>query len=124
MTYEHWAFIADLYIPLLLLSIVVSLFKRTIGNGFKAQIKDIGILLASVLVVYVLMFLDIALNLWSKLGLDYSTHTALALALLCFFVFQGGKLSGAAVISIPVILQDEIFSKALAPYVQGEIALV
>ncbi len=38
--------------------------------------------LASVVVVYAIMYIDNRLGLWPLLGLDYSTHTAFAVAII------------------------------------------
>ena len=38
--------------------------------------------LASVVVVYAVMYTDNRLGLWPRLGLDYSTHTAFAVAII------------------------------------------
>ncbi len=40
------------------------------------------------LIVYGLMFLDNRLHIWSRFSLDYSTHTAVALALVAFLAIN------------------------------------
>jgi hypothetical protein len=43
-------------------------------------------------VAYGFMFLDRRLNIWPAFGLDYSTHTAIALGLVIFLSFNMRKL--------------------------------
>ena len=84
MSYETLDTIADSYIPLLLLLYL----GQVIALGLKQQLwlKPIASLMLMVMAVYGLMYLDYRFALWLQVGLDYSTHTAAALALcwLCF----------------------------------------
>ena len=74
------AFVADVYTPILL---IVALF--TIVVQWKKGNKFNGLYLVyAVLVVYMLMFVDHYFQLWVRIGLDYSTHTAVALAFVIF----------------------------------------
>lgn len=70
--------IADTYTPLLLVIALLDLVLRW-RNGDKLQALK---LLYAVVVVYGWMFTDNRFQLWHSLGLDYSTHTAAALALV------------------------------------------
>lgn len=70
--------VADAYTPLLLLIALLDIALR-----WRAGDKLHGFKLAYALVmVYGWMFIDKGLQLWHSLGLDYSTHTAAALALV------------------------------------------
>jgi hypothetical protein len=70
--------IADAYTPLLLLIALLDLVLR-----WRAGDKLHGLKLSyAVVVVYGWMFTDNRFQLWSNVGLDYSTHTAAALALV------------------------------------------
>lgn len=72
------AFIADCYTPILLLLALVDVGRYWVrGNKFYGLR-----LIFAVLVVYVWMFADKYFQLWASAGLDYSTHTAAALALV------------------------------------------
>jgi len=68
------AIIADLYIPLLIFTWLFYLYKYAAIR--RAEIK---VLLLSLLLVYALMFADNYFNIWPIWGLDYSTHSAVAL---------------------------------------------
>lgn len=68
------AIIADLYIPLLIFTWLFYLYQEAAIR--RAEIK---ILLLSLLLVYTVMFLDNYFNIWPIWGLDYSTHSAVAL---------------------------------------------
>ena len=82
MTYEQWDFIADTYIPILaLMNILLMAFSaklRTWGN-LRQWIQTLFI---SILLVYLCMWLDQVLEIWPKFNSDFSTHTALAFALV------------------------------------------
>jgi hypothetical protein len=86
--YETLDAIADAYIPSLgLIWLAVSL------AAFAARSWRLGgwrllLGLSGLAVGYAVMFLDEALGIWPRLGLDYSTHTALAIA----FVAVNGRL--------------------------------
>lgn len=89
MSYQQLDYIADLYIPILaLLSLGSILFPvrilwRSVGVGAARFI----LLLSLIFIVYLVMFVDKVFLLWPKMdGLDYSTHTALALVLIVFLV--------------------------------------
>ena len=72
--------VADYYIPFLLL-VTLGVGTLEIMRGYRwFWIK----LFASAILVFSVMLLDYYLKLWALLGLDYSTHTALALALVIF----------------------------------------
>src|SRR4051812_22780991 len=77
------AIACDTYIPILLalalFSIVIQWRKGNKFHGF--------LLVYFVVIVYGWMFVDKYFQLWSSMGLDYSTHTAAALALVVFISF-------------------------------------
>lgn len=85
--------IADAYTPLLaviaLVFIIIALFRsqwRLAGRRLLA--------LAVVLsIAYGLMLLDGRFYLWPALGLDYSTHTAVAMVLVAFLLAEEPRLS-------------------------------
>ena len=70
--------IADAYTPLLLLLALLDLVFRWRNNDKLHSLK----LMSAVVVVYGWMLADTRFQLWHSLGLDYSTHTAAALALV------------------------------------------
>jgi hypothetical protein len=75
--------IADLYTPLLLLCWIYYWQKELIQRR-KSQFKRLLLLVS---VVYALMLVDIYFGIWAYGGMDYSTHSAIALLLvvdLCF----------------------------------------
>jgi hypothetical protein len=92
LSYEELDRIADSYTPLLaalsLLFIAAALYRR--------QWQVLGMRLAGwlgvVLFAYGFMFLDNALKIWTAVGLDYSTHTAVAFALVVFLSANIRKL--------------------------------
>ena len=72
--------VADYYIPFLLL-VTLGVGTLEIMRGYRwFWVK----LFASAILVFSVMLLDYYVHLWAMLGLDYSTHTALALSLVAF----------------------------------------
>jgi hypothetical protein len=75
------ASIANVYNPLLLLvSITLAVYW-----GFKFKSARGLVLVIFAIAVYAFMFLDNKYLIWPAVGLDYSTHTATALA-MCIFI--------------------------------------
>jgi hypothetical protein len=72
--------IADFYTPLLLLLALILCVK----SGFKLLLPRLALLMVSALWVYGLMYVDGYGHIWGGLGGDYSTHTAVSLALVLF----------------------------------------
>lgn len=87
-SYETLDSIADAYIPLLailsLSFIVISVFK----SRWRVAGLQILALTFVLLIAYGLMFLDNRFQIWPAFGLDYSTHTAVSLALVAFLSFN------------------------------------
>ena len=96
LSYETLDRIADAVIPALLiiflLTAAVTFFRAP--DSRKALGKTCLYFLLLVVIAYGLMFLDRRFHLWQAAGLDYSTHTAVSLALglpLCLLLnrFKG-----------------------------------
>ncbi len=88
LDYETLDFVADLYVPVLTvlsLNIAASagIMRRWILLGLYAAVLLLGALIA-----YGLMYIDISFQIWPSVGLDYSTHTAVALVLVVFLVLS------------------------------------
>ncbi len=83
-SYETLDAIADLYTPLLALAALAVLLRAPGGLQWQVLGARMARLAAGALVAYGLMFLDNWLQLWPALGMDYSTHTAVALVLAMF----------------------------------------
>src|SRR6187431_2932291 len=72
--------VADYYIPFLLL-VTLGVGTLEIMRGYRwFWVK----LFASAILVFSVMLLDYKVHVWAVVDLDYSTHTALALALVVF----------------------------------------
>ncbi len=82
MTYEQIDFIADLYIPTLFV-FILALIAHSLKKKPRSQpvIPTVQTAIVSIAIVYTLMFVDLQFRFWPTFGLDYSTHTALGLAL-------------------------------------------
>ncbi|MDM8522244.1 hypothetical protein QUF80_02640 [Desulfococcaceae bacterium HSG8] len=93
-------FIADLYIPLLALISVFSLVYVWRSKGFSKMLKPAALIVVSVGCVYIVMYADVYFKIWPSLGLDYSTHTALALVFVIYLALNGTKLLIFAIVSM------------------------
>ncbi len=105
MNYDKLALIADAYIPLLALATVILFlyiyFK--IDNRdkyYKKVFSNISTTCMGVIVIYAFMFIDIKLNVFSMMGLDYSTHTALALVFVVTLSFIHKQVMWIVVVSM------------------------
>lgn len=106
MSYESLDTIADLFNPLWFLAILILTTKACISTYYHAQqrriqtsLKKLAALYLPLLIyliwVYAWMFTDNALKLWHSAHADYSTHTAVAVALtwhLGIFLHSGGRV--------------------------------
>ncbi len=78
--------VADIYIPLIILLIAIELIfddksLAVIKKSFKFRLLLLIFMLCS---AFGFMAIDSTIKLWPKLGLDYSTHSAVALVLVLF----------------------------------------
>lgn len=93
MTYEQWDTIADSYTPALFaLYIAFSIIYFRAGDR-AAPLKG----LIGIVICYALMLVDNFLGIWKALSLDYSTHTAVAFALVYFHLHRRELLSPVAI---------------------------
>ncbi|WP_331347052.1 hypothetical protein [Cellvibrio sp. UBA7661] len=84
MSYEALDAIADTYIPLLLIVFLLGVFGKTyrLWPDYRGPLTGFLYFAGLLVIAYGLMFFDKAVGLWPTLGLDYSTHTAVALSLV------------------------------------------
>jgi hypothetical protein len=84
MSYETLDSIADAYIPILLGLFLAGLVGKLYKNINSYRLVFVKFLYSIVLLIisYSIMFFDNATRLFPMLGLDYSTHTAVALSLV------------------------------------------
>ena len=84
MDYETLDAIADSYIPALAVLLLIGLLHRCYMDWprWRATASIFAFSLCLLVVSYALMFVDNAMQLWPRFGLDYSTHTAVSLVLV------------------------------------------
>lgn len=93
-SYEQLDVIADAYCPLLgIFSLGLVLYPLR-AKAWKDAFRRLLLLVSFLVFVYGWMFLDKALGIWPHFGLDYSTHTGLALALASFLALTARRLTG------------------------------
>ncbi|MEC6899709.1 hypothetical protein [Photobacterium piscicola] len=100
MTFEQWAFITDLYTPMIVIICVISMVKLEREQGMRSGLFSLSGVLLSTAFIYAVMFVDNTLEIWPAFNLDYSTHTAIALVFIGYFIVYTPKLRGVMVFSI------------------------
>ncbi len=100
LTYEQLDFIADLYIPIIGIMSLCFLVNVVRVAGLLNAVTYLGLLGAGVVYIYGLMFVDRYFLIWPSLGLDYSTHTALALVFVVFLALKSVRLMIFSVLSM------------------------
>ena len=100
MSFEQWAFIADLYTPMIVVMCVICMVLLGREQGLRSGLFALSGVLLSTAFIYVVMFLDNSVGIWSAFNLDYSTHTAIALVFIGYFLVYRSKLRGVMVLSL------------------------
>jgi hypothetical protein len=83
-TYEILDAIADTYTPLLFLGYLTLAIIYWRSGDRLAPAKG----LAGIIAAYALMLADNDLQIWRRAGLDYSTHSAVAIVLVIFLIHK------------------------------------
>lgn len=86
MTYAQWDAVADAFNPLLMVaSCIFLMFRvRRSQQHWATGLQHTLYLFGAMLWVYGWLWLDSELGLWAARDLDYSTHTAFAVALTAY----------------------------------------
>lgn len=100
------AIIADCYTPLLALIALV----RIVNGWREGKRAHAALLVCSVFIVYMWMYIDEQLQLWVRFGLDYSTHTAAAFALVVLICKDNSA-------TYPHLLSASLFGYGVLMYV-------
>lgn len=85
-SFEVLDLLADAYTPLLALAVLASIVLSARENSWRMGALRAASLAAGLAVAFGFMLLDMRLGIWPAFGLDYSTHTAVALVLVAFLV--------------------------------------
>ena len=102
MSQEILGIVADIYIPLILLLIALELIfddksLAVIKKSLKSRLLLLIFMLCS---AFGFMAIDNTIKLWPKLGLDYSTHSAVALVLVLFLYLLKPKFCIYYIVSL------------------------
>jgi hypothetical protein len=100
MTYEQWDAIADAYIPLIGCISLIVILNTGFRSGLRTGTKQLLATLVSTLYIYALMFADNYFQIWPSFGMDYSTHTALALVFVTYLFTHSKALKWVSVASV------------------------
>jgi hypothetical protein len=102
LSYETWDAIADAYLPFLVVVAAALALQPALQHRWRCAFTRLSILCALVGIAYGLMLLDASAQLWKRLGLDYSTHTAVTISMASFLRAYAPKR--AAVIAASALL--------------------
>lgn len=91
LDYETLDSIADSYVPVLVVLSLASLLRTSILSRWRLLGIHTAAMSLGLLIAYGLMFTDAQLEIWSIFGLDYSTHTAVSLAMVVFLNIAAKK---------------------------------
>ncbi|KJF91914.1 hypothetical protein CTM94_01845 [Photobacterium leiognathi] len=100
MTYQQWALIADIYTPVIALVCFISILRVMLKGSMQQGLMRLVLVILSTIFIYTMMFIDNILHIWPAFGLDYSTHTAIALVFVAYFIVYKSRLMHLIVISM------------------------
>ncbi|WP_318444772.1 hypothetical protein [Photobacterium leiognathi] len=100
MTYQQWALIADVYTPMIALACFISILRLMLKGSMQQGLIRLGLVILSTIFIYTMMFIDNILHIWPAFGLDYSTHTAIALVFVAYFIVYKSRLMYLMLISM------------------------
>jgi len=84
--YQILDFVADSYNPIALAVLLAVIIKEyQITSKAKGMISAVS-LLSGLFIVYGIQWIDKAFGIWSRFGLDYSTHTAFSICIITLSV--------------------------------------
>lgn len=93
-------FIADSYIPFLASIAVFYQLQAIQSKQWKRLQLGLASLIAMVAMAYGMMVIDQKIGLWPTLGLDYSTHSAVGLALVLWLTLYARSFSALWTITL------------------------
>lgn len=100
LSYETLDTIADAYTPIILITSLLLIIWNGAKRSWKISARQFFELMAGLVIVYGLMFLDNEFKFWQSFSWDYSTHSAIALALVMFISITQHKLALYSVVSL------------------------
>lgn len=99
-SYQTLDAIADAYVPALALLWLLLVLVALLARRWQAALMRVGLGAATLAIAYGLMWLDGVLGAWAAAGLDYSTHAAVAFALVSVAGAASRRLVLPAAISL------------------------
>lgn len=94
--------IADAHNPLLGLIWIALVFASLLRRRWGDAGRGAGLGLFCLVVAYGLEYVDVATGLWPRMGLDYSTHTAVAVAMVAT-LFATSRTAGRVAMALFVL---------------------
>ena len=93
LSYETLDTIADSINPTLLVVSLLLIGNTLMTKRWRLAGMQVLSMLAGLIIAYGLMFIDNRLKIWPAFGLDYSTHTAVAIVLVAFLTINAKSLT-------------------------------
>ncbi len=93
LSYETLDTIADSVNPTLFVVSLLVIGNTVMTKRWRPAGMQVLSMLTGLIIVYGLMFTDNRLKIWPAFGLDYSTHTAVAIVLVAFLTVNAKKLT-------------------------------
>lgn len=93
LSYETLDTIADSINPALFVVALLLIGNALMTKRWRLASMQVLSMLAGLLVAYGLMFIDNRIKIWPAFGLDYSTHTAVAMVLVAFLTINAKSLT-------------------------------
>jgi hypothetical protein len=97
---QAFILLADCYTPLLIIAALWSIISAMLAQGLQVNIGQVKVMLCSVILVYLLMWLDERFTLWPTFGMDYSSHTAIVTVFVSYFMLCGKLRATIALVSL------------------------
>lgn len=85
---SFWALVADAYIPALLLACLAIIADAARLGEWRRVVLRLTSVLSGAGIAFGVGWLDSRYGFWPRLGMDYSTHTAVALVLGLFLLLN------------------------------------
>ena len=119
LSYQVLDRLADAYNPALAVAWLLLVVHAGILRRWRAGLARLALGVCSLLVAYGVMWLDAAVGLWPSMGLDYSTHAAVALALCVVLWVLWRRMRIAVAVSLAAYCMLMLYQRYHTP---GDIA--
>jgi hypothetical protein len=111
MLHEKLDFVADCYNPVLIVILVTLIGITMVNKKRRLAARMLLSLILGLCVVYGLLLIDNTFQLWRKLGLDYSTHTAFSTCMIVLILNFASKAKAVSIASLMAYFLLMVYQK-------------